>query len=434
MMRFIAAILPLIIAHDTLAATTMSELSFTLNNLWILIAAGMVFIMHLGFALLESGLTSAKNAINILFKNLMIISMGLLTYAVVGFDLMYPGDEFAGQFFGFAGFGVSASPEDLTSAYNPHYTYWSDFLFQAMFAATAASIVSGAVAERIRLSVFMIYATLLVGFLYPVIGMWKWGGGFLDAMAVPFYDFAGSTIVHSVGGWAALVAATLIGPRRGRFSKGRIHYRPPHNYALVTTGVFLLWFGWFGFNGGSVLSAEPATLSTVFATTALSAAAGVMGAMLSARIIHNKTCLATSLNGALAGLVGITAGADVMSVFDAVTIGFISGLLVVISMSFFDHLRVDDPVSAISVHLVCGIWGTLAVGIFGKLASFEQLLSQLIGIACVGTTVTLFSCVVLFITYKIRGSLRVPAKVEVLGLDASEHQDSSYQFDIKLFR
>jgi Amt family ammonium transporter len=285
---------------------------FTANNLWMMIAAGLVFIMHLGFATLESGLTRAKNTVNILFKNTFIVCMSIITYALIGFGFMYPG-EFNGVL-GLAGFGLFPSAADMTASYaDGGYTYWTDFLFQAMFAATAATIVSGAVAERVKLSSFMIFSAVFVTLIYPIAGSWKWGGGFLDA--VGFYDFAGSTLVHSVGGWAALVGAWMLGPRLGKFVKGRVSPIPGSSLPLATVGVFLLWLGWFGFNGGSVLSADPALVSLTLVTTCLAAAAGGLGAMLASQLLFQKPDLSMALNGILAGLVGITAGADLMAMW-----------------------------------------------------------------------------------------------------------------------
>ena len=400
-----------------------SNIVFIVSNLWILIAAALVFIMHLGFSALEAGLTRSKNTVNILFKNVGVLSIGLLSYAIVGFQLMYPGEIFSGSFFGFSGFGLPLSADNLTLNYNENYTIYTDFIFQAMFAATAATIVSGAIAERMKLSAFLIFSLLLVGVSYPITGMWKWGGGFLDSMAVPFYDFAGSTLVHSVGGWAALVAAIMIGPRLGRY-EGKSTIRP-HSFALSTIGVLLLWFGWFGFNGGSVLSATPIALSLVFVTTALGGAAGVATAMGTSWIINRRPDLANTLNGALAGLVGITASADVITPFESVIIGGIAGVLVVFSAKLFDKCRIDDPVGAISVHLVCGVWGTIAVGLYGKNASSSQLFSQIVGILSIGVFTVLFSIIVLSIIKLITG-LRVAATHEEDGLDKSEHKDMSY--------
>ena len=249
---------------------------FTVNNTWMLVSTILVFIMHLGFASLEVGLTRAKNTVNILFKNVSIVSIGILTYSICGFNLMYPGEFKIGSFFGFSGWGIS-SPEGtagLIGYANGTYTYFTDFIFQAMFAATAATIVSGAVAERIKLSSFLLFSAIYVAIIYPIAGSWDWGGGWLDQRG--FYDFAGSTLVHSVGGWAALVGAFVVGPRIGKYSKKGILPIMGHSMPLASIGVFLLWFGWYGFNGGSVLSADPGPVSFVFVNTTLSAAAGVM--------------------------------------------------------------------------------------------------------------------------------------------------------------
>jgi Amt family ammonium transporter len=300
---------------------------------------------------------------------------------------MYPGTDYTGKWFGFSGFGISVADEvaSLTSVYNAGYTYWTDFLFQGMFAATAATIVSGAVAERVKLGSFLIFSTLFVAISYPITGMWKWGNGWLNTMETPFYDFAGSTLVHSVGGWGALAGAIILGARRGKFGKdGRVTPLQGHSMPLATIGVFLLWLGWFGFNGGSVLSADPKLTSLTLVTTCLAAAAGAVGAMVTAWTLLKKPDLSMVLNGILAGLVGITAGADQMAMGSAITIGLIAGVLVVLSVLFFDKIKIDDPVGAISVHLVCGIWGTLAVGIFGGLAGGAQIVSQLKGIISIG--------------------------------------------------
>jgi len=273
---------------------------FTVNNLWMMISTLLIFIMHLGFATLEAGLTRAKNTVNILFKNTIIPALGLLTYAFAGFNLMYPGADFAGSFFGFSGFGLSLPEGWDSSNYNAGYTYFTDFIFQAMFAATAATIVSGAVAERIKLGPFIIFSLIYVGFCYPVVGMWKWGGGFLNTLETPFYDFAGSTIVHTVGGWAALVGAFLLGPRIGKYTPTGMKAIPGHNIPMATMGVFLLWFGWFGFNGGSVLSADPGTVSRVFVTTSLAASAGAIGALLTSYLKFKTYDITMVLNGILA--------------------------------------------------------------------------------------------------------------------------------------
>jgi Amt family ammonium transporter len=401
---------------------------FTANNLWMMLCAGLVFIMHLGFASVESGLTQAKNTVNILFKNTYIICIGILTYWICGFNLMYPGDFALGSFFGFAGFGLDPGPTGNTPAYaDGGYTYWTDFLFQAMFAATAATIVSGAVAERIKLSSFMIFSLLFVALVYTVAGSWKWGGGWLDEMG--FYDFAGSTLVHSVGGWAALVGAALLGPRLGKYSSsGEMTPIPGSNLPVATIGVFLLWLGWFGFNGGSVLSADPELTSLTLVTTCLAAAAGGIAAMFASTIVSSKPDLSMSLNGILAGLVGITAGADVMVPLTAVVIGGIAGVLVVGSVLFFDRIRIDDPVGAISVHLTCGIWGTLAVGIFSTNPE-HGFTTQLIGVLAYGAF-TMACAGILFGVLKMTLGLRVSEEEEIDGLDLGEHGMHSYDLSL----
>jgi Amt family ammonium transporter len=401
----------------------------TINNVWMMICTALVFFMHLGFAFLEIGLTRQKNTLNILFKNIFIITSGLLLYCFVGFNLMYPGfSEGSAGIFGFAGFGLSSPLTNagaLDLAYNEGYTYWTDFLFQGMFAATAATIVSGAVAERMKILPFMIFAIVYVGVVYPIAGSWKWGGGFLDQLDTPFYDFAGSTLVHSVGGWAALVAVCLLGSRIGKFKNGKIQAIPGHNIPLATAGVLILWLGWFGFNGGSVLSADPALTSLTLVTTCLAAAAGgVFAAMLSAIMFKNLD-LTMFLNGILGGLVGITAGADQMSPTEAILIGAIAGTIIVFAVSLIDKLKLDDPVGAIAVHLVCGIWGTLAVGLFGNLASADQFISQLIGVSAYAVFCLITSFIIIFTLKKTIG-IRVSEKEELEGLDAHEHGMDAY--------
>lgn len=395
---------------------------FTINNIWMLVATFLVFIMHLGFATLEAGLTRSRNTVNILFKNTAIVAIGLLTYALMGFNLMYPGDFIFGQWFGFSGFGISTNLAGTTSAYNPGYTYWTDFIFQAMFAATAATIVSGAVAERVRLDSFLIFSTIYVAIIYPFVGSWKWGGGWLDQMN--FYDFAGSTLVHSVGGWAALAGVLILGPRTGKYVNGKIKPIMGHNLPLATIGMFFLWLGWFGFNGGSVLSADAGAVSYVFVTTTLAAAAGVIGAMFTSWVYQKKPDLSMILNGSLAGLVGITAGADTVSISSAIIIGFIAGIIVVLAVIKIDRFHIDDPVGAISVHLVNGIWGTLAVGLF-SFNPDHTFITQLIGVLAYGL-VCFPAAIILFTMLKKTIGIRVSKEVEALGLDISEHGMEAY--------
>jgi len=428
MKRIVAALLlagGLLLPASGIADDGVTPGQFTANNAWMMLAAGLVFIMHLGFATLESGLTRAKNTTNILFKNTFIVSVGILTYALCGFNLMYPG-EFNG-FLGFGGLGIAAPPNGNTPAYaDGGYTYWTDFLFQAMFAATAATIVSGAVAERVKLSSFMIFSTFFVGLVYTIAGSWTWGTGFLDGMG--FHDFAGSTLVHSVGGWGALAGVLLLGPRLGKYVKGKLQPIPGSNMPLAAVGVFLLWLGWFGFNGGSVLSAEPGLTSYVLVTTCLAAAAGTMGAIFTSWIVNSKPDLSMALNGILAGLVGITAGADTVGVGASVAIGAIAGVLVVGSVMFFDRIKIDDPVGAVSVHLVCGIWGTLAVGIFSTNPEYSFLV-QLAGVACYG--VFAFTCALgIFGALKLTMGIRVSEAEELEGLDLGEHGMRAYDLTL----
>ncbi|WP_025741406.1 ammonium transporter [Aquimarina pacifica] len=405
----------------------------TINNVWMMVCTALVFFMHLGFSFLEIGLTRQKNTINILFKNVFIICVGLLLYCLVGFNLMYPGfAEGSAGFFGFAGFGLTSplvtDPETgkqiLDLAYSEGYTYWTDFLFQGMFAATAATIVSGAVAERIKLGSFMIFTVIYVGVVYPIVGSWKWGAGWLDKLG--FYDFAGSTLVHSVGGWAALVAVFLLGSRIGKFnSEGKAQAIPGHNIPLAAAGVLILWLGWFGFNGGSVLSADAGLTSLTLVTTCLAAAAGGVSAFIVSTIMYKNYDLTMFLNGILGGLVGITAGADQMSPTDSVLIGLIAGIIIVFGVALIDKLKLDDPVGAIAVHLICGIWGTLAVGIFGELAGMDQFVSQLIGVGSIGVFCLVSSFIILFALKKTIG-LRVSEKEEIDGLDGHEHGMDAY--------
>ena len=401
---------------------------FTANNIWMMLATALVFFMHTGFAFLEIGLTRQKNTINILFKNIFIITGGLLLYYAWGFNLMYPGFE-DGDLglikFSMDSFGIAAPEGGMTAEYaDGGYTWWTDFLFQGMFAATAATIVSGAVAERIKIGSFMIFTVIYVGLVYPIVGAWKWGGGFLDSWG--FYDFAGSTLVHSVGGWAALVAITLLGARIGKFGKdGKPNAIPGHSIPMATAGVLILWLGWFGFNGGSVLSADPELTSLVLVTTSLAAAAGGFGAMITSTILYKNLDLTMFLNGILGGLVGITAGADLMSPNEAVIIGFLAGIIIVGGVALVDKLKLDDPVGAVAVHLICGIWGTLAVGIFGNLASGAQFMTQLYGVLIVGGFCVVTSGIILGVL-KVTLGLRVSKEEEVEGLDIHEHGMDAY--------
>ena len=426
--------LPLVLADIFVALAPGEQALVLVNNLWMLVATILVFAMHLGFATLEAGLTQAKNTVNVLFKNLCIVAIGLLTYAGVGFSLMYPGEAFAGGVAGFAGFGLHppAAAEALAYA-DGAYTYWTDFLFQGMFAATAATIVSGAVAERVRLDSFLIFSAVFVALVYPLAGMWLWGGGWLAERG--FHDFAGSTIVHGVGGWGALAGVLVLGPRVGKYREtkargedGQVRILTKivpvrgHSMPLATIGVFLLWFGWFGFNGGSVLSADAVAVSRVLVATCLAGAAGIVTAVAASWLVQGKPDLSMALNGALAGLVAVTAGADVLSMEAAVLVGLAAGMLVVLAVMLFDRLRLDDPVGAISVHLVCGMWGTLAVGLMCDEVAFVD---QLVGVGAIGL-LSFPAAFVLMQVLKRTMGLRVSEDEVRRGLDIEEHGSTAY--------
>ena len=405
----------------------METTILTINNVWMMLCTALVFFMHLGFSLLEIGLTRKKNTVNILFKNFFVITAGLLMYAFGGFNLMYPGfEEGSAGFFKFAGFGITAPEGGMDFGYSSGaYTWWTDFLFQGMFAATAATIVSGAVAGRIKLTSFMLFTVFYVGIIYPIVGSWKWGGGFLDSMG--FYDFAGSTLVHSVGGWGALVGIYLLGARIGKFDEnGKSRVLPASNIPLAASGVLILWLGWFGFNGGSVLSADPGATSLTLVTTCLSAASGGISSAVFANILYKKYDLTMYMNGILGGLVGITAGADQMSPTDAIWIGLIAGIIIVLGVSLIDKLKLDDPVGAVAVHLICGVCGTLAVGVFGEMAGLDQLMIQLASILIVAVFCILNSFMI-FYFIKITIGLRVDEEEEAKGLDIAEHGMKAYE-------
>ena len=399
---------------------------FTANNVWMMICTALVFFMHLGFSFLEIGLTRQKNTVNILFKNFFVITAGLLLYAIGGFNLMYPGfEEGASGFLKFAGFGIEAPDGGMTSAYaDSGYTWWTDFLFQGMFAATAATIVSGAVAERIKLNSFMLFTILYVGLVYPIIGSWKWGGGFLDQWG--FYDFAGSTLVHSVGGWGALVIIYLLGARKGKYSAdGKVSPIAGANMPLATLGTFILWFGWFGFNGGSQLAMGSAldvlAISIVVVNTNIAAAAGVVVAIILSQLMFKKIDLTIALNGAIAGLVAITAGPDLQNHFISMIVGGIGGALTTFAIPLMDKFKIDDVVGAIPAHLVAGIWGTLAVGIFGA----GSIGVQIVGILAAAVLVVPLSAIVFFILKGTVG-LRMSVEEEAIGMDKAELTTEAY--------
>lgn len=408
-------------------STALAENLFTTNNVWMMLCTALVFIMHLGFATVETGFGQAKNTVNILFKNTVTPVIGILSYSAIGFYLMYPGFETPGWLsFNSAGwnmFWFSPASADVSAGYAAGgYTYWTDFLFQAMFAATAATIVSGAIAERVKLSAYLIFTLVFVGIVYPLIGSWQWGGGALKAMG--FYDFAGSTLVHSVGGWGALAGVILVGPRIGKYVNGQTVAKPAVSVPLAVIGAFLLWLGWFGFNGGSVLSANPALVSLVLVTTCLGACAGAIGGLFTSYFAFKRLDLGMVLNGILAGLVGITAGADVFTPGSALLVGLVAGVLVVLSSILLDKLKLDDVVGAVSVHLTCGVWGTLAVGLFSTNPD-HSFITQLIGVAVCGAT-AFGSAFLIFYLLKITMGIRVSEEHEISGLDSHEHGMRGY--------
>jgi Amt family ammonium transporter len=401
----------------------------SLDMIWLFLGASLVFVMQAGFALVETGLTRAKNAVNIVMKNMMDFCIGSLVYWAVGWGLMYGADR-AGGLFGVGSFFKNVMDDPV---------FYRDWFFQVVFAATSATIVSGAVAERTQFKSYLIYTVFISALIYPVSGHWIWGGGWLSKLG--FYDFAGSTVVHSVGGWAALIGAAVIGPRTGKYTKGQNGKLSPkaipgHNIPLAMLGVFLLWFGWYGFNGASTLSGSDSTIARVCVTTTLGASAGAIAALCTSWILFKKPDSSMSMNGALAGLVAITAPCAVVTPGGAIAIGLIAGVLVVLAVEFIDKvLHIDDPVGASSVHLVCGIWGTLAVGIWGNVegtargllhgGGFAQLGRQALGVLSVGAWAGLMS-LVLFIVIKAATGLRVTRKEEMIGLDISEHKAEAY--------
>lgn len=426
-LTFLLLIPILIFAEDSVPTVqsnsdAISTVQNNANFLWTLVAAFMVFLMQAGFAMVETGLTRAKNAVNIMMKNLMDFSVGSLAFWIIGFGIMF-GASSTG-WFGTSGFLFSDFAEDGDPWL---YAFW---MFQVVFAATAATIVSGAMAERTKFVGYLAYSAVITAIIYPVFGSWAWGSlykgsGWLEGLG--FIDFAGSTVVHSVGGWAALAGAIVLGPRIGKFSKdGKPKAIPGHNLVLAALGTFLLWFGWFGFNPGSTTTANT-DIALIAVTTNLSAAAGAVAAMFTAWIKLGKPDGSMALNGALAGLVGITAGCANVSPLSAVIIGLVSGVLVVFSVLFIERvLKIDDPVGAVSVHGVAGAWGTLAAGIFNVGGfSLDVIGVQVIGIAAAFLWVFPTAFIMFKIIQKTIG-LRVTEEEELDGLDIGEHGMEAY--------
>jgi len=420
----IAAILSLmptlILAQEVDATPTMADIGFIFNTFMFLVAGFLVFFMAAGFAMLEAGLVRGKNVTMQLTKNVALFSLATMAYFAVGYNLMYPGDGWSID--GIIGafslttlepVGLSGAEPDLTYA-----SVGSDFFFQLMFCAATASIVSGALAERIKLWPFLVFVIILTGFIYPVQASWKWGGGFLDTMG--FQDFAGSTVVHSVGGWAALAGALILGPRIGKYKDGRVNPMPGSNLALATLGMFILWMGWFGFNGGSQLymdtAGNVADISRIFVNTNAAAAGGAVATLILTQLLFKKADLTMILNGALAGLVSITAEPLAPTVGMATLIGMVGGVIVVFAVPFLDKLKIDDVVGAIPVHLCGGIWGTIAV-VFSN--GDATLGTQLYAILVVGVFAFTVSGVVWLILKATMG-IRVSEEAEIMGLDMAE--------------
>jgi len=438
-----------------------ADLKVGLDTMWVMIAGMLVFFMNAGFGMLETGFCRQKNAVNVLAKNLIVFALSSIAFWIIGFGLMFSDGGGLNSLVGTGGFFLSGADNSPATgdAYQGVFgsLNWTGvpllakFFFQLVFAGTAATIVSGAVAERIKFLDFLIFSLLLVGIAYPITGHWIWGGGWLAGAG--FYDFAGSTVVHSVGGWAALMGAAFLGPRLGRYQDGQVAALPGHNMSIATLGCLILWLGWFGFNPGSTMAADPNAIAHIAITTNTAGAFGGIAATVTAWLYLGKPDLSMIINGILAGLVGITAGCAFVNVPSAAIIGLIAGVLVVFSVGFFDKLRIDDPVGATSVHLVCGIWGTLAVGLFsvgpnvvlrggtplyttGPAAGLlfgggiSQLLPQLIGIISVGGMTVLLSTI-FWLVLKAALGIRVAPEEELDGLDIAEHGMEAYSGFVK---
>lgn len=426
------------------AANDIASHQVMMDTMWTMIAAFLVFWMNAGFAMVESGFCRSKNAVNILAKNFIVFAIACLTYWALGFALMF-GD--GNSLVGFTGFFLNGADNSPATGDAYHGVYsaisWTGvpleakFFFQVVFAATAATIVSGAVAERIKFQAYLMFAVLLVAVMYPISGHWIWGGGWLsDILGTNFKDFAGSTVVHSVGGWAALIGVILLGPRLGKYkSDGSVSPIPGHNIALATLGGLILWLGWFGFNPGSTMAANAGAIAHISVTTAMAAAAGVAAACAYAWLRLGTPDLSMIINGSLAGLVAITAPCDGISIFGSVIIGLIAGVLVVEAVIMFDKFHLDDPVGALSVHLVNGIWGTIAVGLFNTECGLlygggvTQLLVQIIGVVAVGGFAAAASLAFWGVTKAFLG-LRVSPEEEYMGLDKSEMGLEAYPEDV----
>ncbi|MEM5948197.1 ammonium transporter [Spirochaetia bacterium 38H-sp] len=410
-----------------------------IDMIWLILSAALVFFMQAGFAMVETGLTRAKNSANVLMKNLMDFSVGSIAFWAIGWALMYGADALG--LIGTDAFFLHYNAEGL-AAYGAGSMsdIYRDWMFQVVFAGTASTIVSGAMAERTRFASYLIYSVFITALIYPVSGHWVWGGGWLSSLG--FHDFAGSTVVHSVGGWAALAGAIVLGARKGKYIRTpegiKVKAIPGHNLPIAALGVFILWFGWYGFNAGSTLSGSDLSIGHIAVTTTLAAGAGSVGAMIFSWILYKKPDPSMSLNGALAGLVGITAGTWVIGPGSSIVVGFIAGILVILSVEFIDKvLHVDDPVGAISVHGVCGAWGTLAVGLFANGVNDSSIVGlffggglRQLGVQALGI-ISAFAwsfgtALILFLIIRYTVGLRVSEEEELKGLDISEHSIESY--------
>jgi len=422
------------------------DTKLVLDTIWVLLAAMLVFFMNLGFALVESGFARSKNTVNILSKNFVVFAVASLGFLLVGWGLMFgDGNPFIGLKGIFMASGADNSP-NVGDAYQGVYgsiawagvPFWAKFFFQLVFCGTAATIVSGAVAERIKYLSFILFSFILTLFIYPVVGHWIWGGGFLASLG--FWDFAGSTVVHSVGGWAALAGIIVLGPRFGKYGPGKkVNAIPGHSLPLATIGAFVLWLGWFGFNPGSTMAADPGAISHILMTTNTAGIAGILTSTITAWMLMGKPDLGMSINGLLAGLVAVTAGAAFVSVPSSILIGAIGGVIVVLAVMFFDRKKLDDPVGALSVHLANGVFGTLAVGLFAEDAitgvatgnglffggGASLLVNQLIGVLAVAGFVFPISLLVWYLI-KVTIGVRVGLKEEIQGLDIGEHGNVAY--------
>lgn len=419
---------------------TPEYLKSAIDTVWVIVSMCLIFWMCAGFAMIEAGFARAKHTVHVLAMNFGVVAVVALGFWLVGFGLMFGNGN---AFMGLSGFLLSLK-EDVTLFSALSWTGVSlgaKFLFQMVFADTAATIVSGTVAERMKFTAYMLFSVFMVTLIYPIAGHWVWGGGFLSQLAVPMQDFAGSTVVHSIGGWAALVGTIMVGPRLGRFVNGKVRSMPAHNLSIATLGALILWLGWFGFNAGSTMAADPTAIGHIASTTMLGGATGMATAMFASWIFKKHSDLGLLLNGTLAGLVAITAGCNAVSLAGAVAIGGIAGVLCAASGPMFEKLRIDDPVGALPVHLINGIWGTLAVGLFatkaGSVGSFDGLLygggfallsSQALGVAAVGAYVVVASIIGWSVVKALVG-LRVSPSVELDGMDGTEHGATAYIFD-----